>query len=103
MPTVEAFGSEAAMRVMMSDPFSRFAQGAQVVALVALAWAILVPGGLYWNAVAAVGLVGAAIATTLVVRSRQVPTLAQVMASALAETPVLVPTPAVRAAARSAR
>jgi hypothetical protein len=71
------------MRVMMSDPFSRFAQGAQIVALVALAWAIFVPGGMFWNAVAAAGLVGVAIATTLVVRSRQLPTLAQVITSAV--------------------
>ena len=71
------------MRVMMSDPFSRFAQGAQIVALVALAWAILAPGGMFWNAVVAAGLVGVAIATTLVVRSRQLPTLAQVITSAV--------------------
>ena len=71
------------MRVMMSDPFSRFAQGAQIVALVALAWAILVPSGMFWNAVVAAGLVGVAIATTLVVRSRQLPTLAQMITSAV--------------------
>jgi hypothetical protein len=101
---VEAFGSEAAMRVMTSDLFSGWSQGAGLVALVALVWAIVVPSGGFFSAVLAAGLVGAAIATTLVVRSRQVPTLAQVIASATAETgPVLVPIPATRPASGSAR
>jgi hypothetical protein len=83
------------MRVMMSDLFGRWAQGAGLVALVALAWAIVVRDGIFWNAVLALGLVGAAVATTLVVRSRQVPTLAQMIASATAEPAlVLVQSPA---------
>jgi hypothetical protein len=83
------------MRVMTSDLFGRWAQGAGLVALVALMWAIVVPDGIFWNAVLALGLVGAAIATTLVVRSRQTPTLAQMIASATAEPAlVLVPSPA---------
>jgi hypothetical protein len=62
---------------------------------VALMWAIVVPDGIFWNAVLALGLVGAAIATTLVVRSRQTPTLAQMIARATAEPAlVLVPSPA---------
>jgi hypothetical protein len=83
------------MRVMMSDLFGRWVQGAGLVALVALVWAIVVPDGIFWNAVLALGLVGAAIATTLLVRSRQTPTLAQMIASATAEPAlVLVPSPA---------
>jgi hypothetical protein len=83
------------MRVMMSDLFGRWVQGAGLVALVALVWAIVVPDGIFWNAVLALGLVGAAIATTLLVRSRQAPTLAQMIASATAEPAlVLVPSPA---------
>lgn len=83
------------MRVMMSDLFGRWVQGAGLVALVALVWAIVVPDGIFWNAVLALGLVGAAIATTLLVRSRQAPTLAQVITSATAEPAlVLVPSPA---------
>jgi hypothetical protein len=83
------------MRVMMSDLFGRWAQGAGLVALVALVWAVVVPDGIFWSAVLVLGLVGAAIATTLVVRSRQVPTLAQVITSATAEPAlVLVPSPA---------
>ena len=83
------------MRVMTSDTFDRWAQGAGLVALVALVWAVVVPDGIFWSAALALGLVGAAIATTLVVRSRQVPTLAQVIASSTAEPAlVLVPIPA---------
>jgi len=83
------------MRVMMSDLFGRWAQGAGLVALVALVWAIVVPDGLFWSAVLATSLVGAAIATTLLVRSRQAPTVAQRIASATAEPAlVLVPSPA---------
>jgi hypothetical protein len=83
------------MRMMTSDTFGRWAQGAGLVALVALVWAIVVPDGIVWSAVLAAGLMGAAIATTLLVRSRQVPTLAQVIASSTAEPAlVLVPSPA---------
>ena len=83
------------MQVMTSDLFGRWAQGAGLVALVALVWAVVAPDGIFWTAVLAVGLMGAAIATSLVVRSRQTPTLAQVIASATAEPAlVLVPSPA---------
>ena len=94
------------MRVMMSDLFSRWAQVVGLAALVALVWAIVVPNGVFWGVALAVGLVGAAIATTLLVRSRQVPTLAQVITSATAETApllALVPSPAARVASGSAR
>ena len=80
------------MRVMMSDLFGRWAQGAGLVALAALVWAIVVPNGIFWSAVLATSLVGAAIATTLLVRSRQAPTVAQMIASATAE-PALVLVP----------
>jgi len=61
---------------------SRWSQGVGVVALGGLAWAIFVPGGLFWLAIAVVGLVGAIVATTLLLRVRSVPTLAQVITSA---------------------
>ena len=83
------------MRMMTSDTFDHWIRGAGLVALVALVWAVVVPDGIFWTAILAAGLMGAAVATTLLVRSRQVPTLAQVIASATAETaPVLVPSPA---------
>jgi hypothetical protein len=83
------------MRVMTSDLFGPWAQGAGLVALVALVWAVVVPNGIFWSAVLATSLMGAAVATTLLVRSRQVPTLAQVITSATAEPAlVLVPSPA---------
>jgi hypothetical protein len=56
------------------------------VALALLAWAVFVPDGLFfWTAVLAVGLTGSVVATGLLVRSRAVPSLAQVIASAEAE------------------
>jgi hypothetical protein len=102
---VEAFGSEEAMRVIMPDLFNRLALGAGVVALAALVWGIAVPSGVAFTAALVVGLVGAAIATRLVVRSRQVPpTLAQMVTGATAETGLVpVPIRAARAASGSAR
>jgi len=82
------------MRVMTSDNFDRWTRGAGLVALVALVWAVVVPDGIFWTAILAAGLMGAAVATSILVRSRQVPTLAQVIASSTAEPqPVLVPSP----------
>jgi len=80
------------MRVMTSDIFDRWTRSAGIVALVALIWAVVVPEGIFWTAVLAAGLMGAAVTTAVLVRSRQVPTLAQVIASAEAE-PVVVPAP----------
>jgi len=78
------------MRVMTSDIFHRWTRGAGIVALVALVWAVVVPDGIFWTAILATGLMGAAVATAVVVRRRQVPTLAQVIATAEAE-PVVTP------------
>jgi hypothetical protein len=70
------------MRVLKSDRFGRWIHRIGLVSLVVLAWAVLAPGGAFWTAVLAAGLVGAAVATALLVRSRKVPSLAQVIASA---------------------
>jgi hypothetical protein len=75
---------------MTSDIFDRWTRGAGLVALVALVWAVVVPDGVFWSVVLAAGLIGAAVATAVLVRSRNVPTLAQVIASAEAE-PVVGP------------
>jgi len=80
------------MRVITSDIFDRWTRGAGLVALVALVWAVVVPEGVFWTAVLAAGLMEAAVATAIVVRSRQEPTLAQVIARAEAE-PVVVASP----------
>jgi hypothetical protein len=69
---------------MTSDSFEHWTRGAGIVALAALVWAIVIPDGIFWTAILAVSLMGAAIATTLLVRSRQVPTLAQMITSATA-------------------
>jgi hypothetical protein len=78
------------MRVTTSDVFQRWIRGAGMFALVALVWAVVVPDGIFWTAVLAAALMGAAVATAVLVRSRQVPTLAQVITSAEAE-PVVTP------------
>jgi hypothetical protein len=80
------------MRMITSDIFDRWTRGAGLVALVVLAWAVVVPGGVFWTAILAAGLMGSALATALLLRSRQVPTLAQVIATAEAE-PGAMPTP----------
>jgi hypothetical protein len=78
--------------MITSDRFGRWTRGAGIVVLVALAWAVFVPpaGLLFWAAVLAAGLIGSAVATAVLVRSRKVPSLAQVIASAEAE-PLVVP------------
>jgi hypothetical protein len=73
------------MRVLTLERFGHWTRGTGIVALVALAWAVVVPDGLFWTAVAAAGLTGAAVATAVLVRSRRVPSLAQVISSAEAE------------------
>ncbi len=76
------------MRVPTSDRAERWTRGLGLVSLVALlvlAWSIFAPGGLFWTAVLFAGLIGSAAATVLLVRSRRVPSLAQVIASAEAE------------------
>jgi len=80
------------MRMMTSDTFDHWIRGAGLVALVALVWAAVVPDGILWIALLAAGLMGAAIATSILVRSRQVPSLAQVIANSLAE-PLAVSAP----------
>lgn len=74
--------TKAFSRASTSDRFGRWTRGLGLLALVALAWSIFVPGGLFWAAVLASGLVGSAVATAFLVRSRQVPSLAQVIATA---------------------
>jgi anti-sigma factor RsiW len=76
------------MRVWTSDRFGRWTGGFGLVALVALTWSVFVPGGVFWAAILAAGLVGSTVATALLVRSRRVPSLAQVIASAEAEAAV---------------
>lgn len=67
------------MRVRTPDSFGRWILGTGLVALVALAWAVFDPGGVFWTAALAAGLVGSAVATAVLVRSRSIPTLAQVI------------------------
>jgi hypothetical protein len=73
------------MSVFASGRLGRWTRGLGLVALVVLAWSVFAPGGVLWIAVPAAGLVGSAIATALLVRSRQVPSLAEVITSAETE------------------
>jgi hypothetical protein len=76
------------MRVSTSDRFERWTRGLGLVALVGLVvltWSVFAPRGVFWTAVLVAGLIGAAAATALLVRSRRVPSLAQVIASTEAE------------------
>ena len=73
------------MRALGSERFGRGTRAMGIVALLALAWAVVVPDGLFWAAVLAVGLTGSGVATAVLVRSRRVPSLAQVISSAEAE------------------
>ena len=57
------------MRMITSDIFDRWTRGAGLVALVVLAWAVVVPDGVFWTAILAAGLMGAALATALLLRS----------------------------------
>jgi hypothetical protein len=76
------------MRMRSSDRFGRWTGGlglVALVALVALAGSPFVSGGLFWTAVVAAGLIGSVVATAVLVRSRQVPSLEEVIAKAEAE------------------
>jgi hypothetical protein len=76
------------MRVFATGRFERWTRALGLAALVAIVWSIFVPGALFWGAILAAGLVGSTVATALLVRSRRVPSLAQVIASAEAEAAV---------------
>ena len=73
------------MNVLTSDRLGRWTRGLGLVGLVALAWSVFVAGGFSWAAILAAGLIGSAVATAFLVRSRQVPSLAQVIATAETE------------------
>jgi hypothetical protein len=66
---------------MLSD----WTRGAALVGIVVLAWAFLVPGGVFWTAALALGVIGGAFATAVLVRRRRIPTLAQVISNAQTE------------------
>jgi hypothetical protein len=78
------------MRVLTLESLEDWTRGAGLLGLVVLASAVLVPGALFWTAVLAVGLIGVALATAVLVRSRRIPSLAQVIATAQAE-PTIAP------------
>jgi len=78
------------MSQFTSDHLAGWTRGAGIGALLVLAWSVLVPGSLFWNAVVAAALVGVTLATVALVGSRSRPSLAQVIATAEGES-VAVP------------
>jgi hypothetical protein len=72
------------------DRVAHWTRGAGLVALAALGWALFVPRGVFGTAVLAGGLICAAIATAVLVRSRPIPTLAALIRETAAK-PALVP------------
>jgi len=77
------------VRALTADRLDPWVRGTGILALVALAWAVLAPGGVFWTVVLVASLIGSAVAMAILVRSRSVPSLAQVVARAEAE-PVVV-------------
>jgi hypothetical protein len=76
--------------VISSERLAGWTRGAALVGLVVLAWTFLVPGGIFWTAALALGMIGAALATAVLVHRRRIPTLAQVISNAQAE-PAMAP------------
>ena len=71
------------MKELTLNRIGYWTRGAGVVALLALAWTIFVPGGgLLWSAALAAGLVGTAIAIAVITHNRSIPSLAQVITHA---------------------
>jgi len=73
-----------------SEGLGRWTHAGGLVALVALAWSVFVPGGAFWSAVVGAGVIGTLVATSVLVRSRSQPSLAQVIATAQADSVALV-------------
>jgi hypothetical protein len=69
---------------LASRQLARWIAGAGIASVLVLAAVVLLPGGFFWSAGLAAGLVGAMTATVLLVRSRSRPSLAQVIATAQA-------------------
>jgi hypothetical protein len=70
------------MRVITLDIVGHWARGAGLLALAALAWAIFVPGGVFWTGVLAGGLIGSAVAAALLVHGPASATLTQLIGRA---------------------
>ena len=73
------------MRVLTLDRVGHWTRGAGVLALAALAWAVFVPGGVFWTGVLAGCLIGSAVATALLVHGPTIPTLTQLIGGARVE------------------
>ena len=73
------------MRVLTLDRVGHWTRGADILALAALAWALFVPGGVFWTGLLAGCLIGSAVATALLVHSPTIPTLTQLIGGAGAE------------------
>ena len=70
------------MRVITLDRVGNWTRGAGLLALAALAWAVFVPGGVFWTGVLAGSLIGSAVATALLVHGPASATLTQLIGQA---------------------
>ena len=70
-------GREEAMRASTTDRLARWTRGVGLMALAALAWAMLVPSGVFWTAALGAGLIASAVAMAVLVRGPSFPSLAQ--------------------------
>ena len=86
------------MRVLTVDRVWHWTRGADILALAALAWAVFVPGGVFWTGVLAGCLIGSSVAAALLVHSPARATLTQLIGRAGPE-----PVPALSGARGGAR
>ncbi|MCG6926141.1 MAG: hypothetical protein LJF30_12610, partial [Acidobacteria bacterium] len=70
------------MRVITLERVGHWTRGAGLLAVAALAWAVFVPGGVFWTGVLAGGLIGSAVATALLVHGPASATLGQLIGRA---------------------
>ncbi len=70
------------MRPLTADPVGLWTHRIAIAFFVVLTCAVIAPGGAFWTAAVGAGLAGSIAATVLVVRSRRVPSLAQVIEDA---------------------
>jgi hypothetical protein len=70
------------VRVLTLERVGHWTRGADLLALAALAWAVFVPGGVFWTGVLASCLIGSAVATAMLAHSPTMPTLTRLIGGA---------------------
>ena len=70
------------MTPLTLDRVGHWTRGAGLFALAVLAWAVFVPGGVFWAGIVTGALIGSAVATALLVHRPASATLAQLIGRA---------------------